>query len=384
MNTVGFIAANIIETLLRLFPFPARTGLIRIGSPDRNSPVLLTCNYHLTVTRVKRLLRGMDAYLLVANSRGINVWCAATGGLFTNHDVISVLKTSGVEELVDHRHVILPQLAAAGVEAKVIQKKTGWRVIWGPVHARNIPVFVQNDLKKSPNMRQVEFPLLQRIEMAIAWAFPISLILALISLPFWPEAVFPLILLVWGLALVIYAFFPFYEARLRLDRKRKGPAIFSFERVGIQLILWIASILAFIAYGNASGQLSWGFMLRWSVVSLIVIIVLCIDFSGSAPVIKSGLHEDRLFTIVIDTEKCKGAGFCEQVCPRDCYAIDQNHHKATMPGAERCVQCGACIVQCPFDAISFKNPNGETILPETIRRFKLNLMGERAVKAKQA
>jgi len=103
MNFIKFIFVNIIETLLRGFPFPSKTGLIKIGNPNRNSPVFLTCNFHLTVERVKRALKGMDAYLLVANSRGINVWCSATGGLFTNHDVISVLKTSKIEKLVDHK-----------------------------------------------------------------------------------------------------------------------------------------------------------------------------------------------------------------------------------------------------------------------------------------
>ncbi|MFQ6000166.1 MAG: 4Fe-4S binding protein, partial [Anaerolineae bacterium] len=48
--------------------------------------------------------------------------------------------------------------------------------------------------------------------------------------------------------------------------------------------------------------------------------------------------------------------------------------------SDRCVQCGACIVQCPFDALYFKSPKGEIILPETIRKFKLNLIGKRLVK----
>jgi len=85
------------------------------------------------VARVKRALRGLDIYLLVANSKGINIWCAATGGLFTNHDVISVLKTSGIENKVEHRNVILPQLAATGIESRIIKKKTGWKSVWGPV-----------------------------------------------------------------------------------------------------------------------------------------------------------------------------------------------------------------------------------------------------------
>ena len=136
-----------MEHCLEVFPFPCKKGLIKIGNPDKNSPVFLTCNYYLTVERVKRALRGIDCYLLVANSKGINVWCAAAGGHFTNHDVISVLKTSEIERLVDQKNVILPQLAASGIESKVIKKKTGWKVIWGPVYAEDIPDFIKNNFK---------------------------------------------------------------------------------------------------------------------------------------------------------------------------------------------------------------------------------------------
>ena len=84
--------------------------------------------------------------------------------------------------------------------------------------------------------------------------------------------------------------------------------------------------------------------------------------------------------IILDEEKCRGAGFCAVVCPRNCYEIDDNRHIATMPGEERCVQCGACIVQCPFDALYFGSPQGGIIPPEDVRKFKLNMMGKRLVK----
>jgi len=52
----------------------------------------------------------------------------------------------------------------------------------------------------------------------------------------------------------------------------------------------------------------------------------------------------------------------------------------TIPRPDICVQCGACIVQCPCDALFFQSPKGEIIFPESIRKFKLNLMGKRLVK----
>ena len=98
---------------------------------------------------------------------------------------------------------------------------------------------------------------------------------------------------------------------------------------------------------------------------------------GSTPVYKSGLHEDRFLKVILKEEKCKAAGFCEEVCPRNCYEVNSSRHIATMPRANQCVQCGACIVQCPYDALYFESPKGEIIPPETVRKFKLNLIGKR-------
>lgn len=383
MNGLKFVAVNVFETLVRVFPLPCRSGLVKIGNPGRGSPVFLTCNYHLTVERVKRALKGMDCYLLVANSRGINVWCAATGGHFTNHDVISVLKTSGIEDLVDHRRVILPQLAASGIEAGVIQKRIGWKVIWGPVYAKDIPAFLNNNQEKTAKKRQVAFSWPQRIELAVSWAFPISVFFALIIIPFWREALLPLFSMVWGLSLLIFVSFPLYQKWLSPEGKRIGFVFFDFGRGGFQLILWGILIIALLAYSLSVGHFSWGFLLRWGFVSFIVVLLLSIDLMGSTPVFKSGLHEERLMRVVLDEKRCRGAGVCEQVCPRNCYDVDTHRHVATMPRAERCVRCGACIVQCPFDALSFKTPKGETITPENVRRFKLNLLGKRLVRIRE-
>jgi len=65
--------------LFRLFPCPVPVGLIRIGDPGRDSPVLVTCNFYITVRRLIRRLRGLNAWLLVTDSKGVNVWCAAGG-----------------------------------------------------------------------------------------------------------------------------------------------------------------------------------------------------------------------------------------------------------------------------------------------------------------
>jgi len=102
---------------------------------------------------------------------------------------------------------------------------------------------------------------------------------------------------------------------------------------------------------------------------------------GSTPVQKSGLHGDRLLRIELDATRCRGAGFCERVCPKDVFEVDHRRRLASLPGAEQCVQCGACIVQCPFDALHFRSPTGGVVPPATVRRFKLNLLGTRQGRA---
>ncbi len=370
-----YILISIVETLLRMLPLPCKTGLMKIGNPDANSPVFLTCNYHLTVERVKRALKDMDCYLLIANSKGINVWCASTGGYLTNHSVISVLKTSGIESLVRHRNIILPQLAATGVETRVIREKTGWNIIWGPVYASDIPAFMEGGFKKTPEMRGVRFPLSQRIEMASAWAFPISAISALIMLLLWPEVILPLMFMIWGLSFLIFLSFPLYIRWLSSEGKKIGFIFFDFGK-GFQLVLWGGVVLCVAAYGFLAG-FTFEFILRWAVLSFIIVLILSMDLMGSTPIYKSGLHKDRLLKVVLDAERCKGAALCEEVCPRNCYKVNKVKRYASIVKAEDCVKCGACIVQCPFDALYFKTPQGGVLPPEIVRKFKLNLMGER-------
>lgn len=114
-------------------PYPTvRPGLYAVGQPDPSAPVLVTGNFDLTVRRVVHALDGqVDAWVLVADSAGINVWCAAGGGYFTAEKVIAAVKSAHLQEVVSHRALILPQLCANGVDGWKIRQVTGWGVHWG-------------------------------------------------------------------------------------------------------------------------------------------------------------------------------------------------------------------------------------------------------------
>jgi NAD-dependent dihydropyrimidine dehydrogenase PreA subunit len=381
-SAIDFLS-DVIQTGLRLLPFPVKTGLIRVGQPDRQSPVLVTCNFGLSVRRVLRALRGLDIYLLVANSRGINVWCAASGGLLTSNDVISVVKTSGIGNLVEHRRLVLPQLSATGVERSVVEEKTGWRVVFGPVYAQDIPAYLGNHYKKTERMRTVRFDLFERLEMAAMWATPISVIPLIPLLIWWRHLALPFVAIVWGIALAAFVGFPWLPSWLvgvrsgqDLPGWTKYIVVFDPRSQKI-LAVWAAAVAALVAYGLLVADWGWVTILGWILASLAVALLISLDLTGSTPLYKSGLHEDRLLTVALDADRCEGRAICREVCPKYRFELNSKTHKASIISENECVQCGACIVQCPEDALAFVDGSGRRIPPDEIRRYKVNLLGER-------
>lgn len=140
-------------------------GLYGVGSPDARSPVMVTANYKLSFDTLRGSLSGVDAWVLVADTRSINVWCAAGKGTFSSLEVAERVKAASLEKIVDHRRLILPQLAATGVSAQQVKRMCGFEVVWGPVHAKHIKAFLDAGMKADPAMRRVTFTLGERVEL---------------------------------------------------------------------------------------------------------------------------------------------------------------------------------------------------------------------------
>ena len=136
-------------------------GLYRLGATDRSSPVFVTSNYKLSFDAVRSNLKGIPSYLLVLDTKGINVWCAAGKGTFGTNEIVERVGATGLKEVVDHRRLVLPQLGAPGVCAHEVKRRTGFAVEYGPVRAEDLPAYMAMG-KATPEMRQVRFNLWDR------------------------------------------------------------------------------------------------------------------------------------------------------------------------------------------------------------------------------
>ncbi len=138
-------------------------GLYAIGDPTKESDVFVSANYKLSFDILRRELKGMNAWVLVLDTKSINVWCAAGKGTFGTDELIGRIASTKLEAVISHRRVIVPQLGAVGVNAAEVQKKTGFRVSFGPVQARDIPLYIEADYKKTKEMSTIQFPMMDRL-----------------------------------------------------------------------------------------------------------------------------------------------------------------------------------------------------------------------------
>ncbi|KPK25624.1 MAG: hypothetical protein AMJ61_11460 [Desulfobacterales bacterium SG8_35_2] len=138
-------------------------GLYSVGRPGADSPVLVTANYKLSFDSLRQELASVDAWILVLDTRGVNVWCAAGKKTFSTEEVIRQVKRVGLDSVVSHRELILPQLGAPGVSSRAVKKGCGFKVTWGPIRARDLPEFLTNGRKAETKMRQLTFTIGERM-----------------------------------------------------------------------------------------------------------------------------------------------------------------------------------------------------------------------------
>ncbi len=143
--------------------YTVQSGLYALGAPDEKCPVLVTANYKMSFDRLRRELSGRNAWILVLDTKGINVWCAAGKGTFSTAELLKQIETSGLSRVVAHKTLIVPQLGAPGLAAHHVRKHSGFKVVYGPVRAEDLPEFLDKELKATAAMRKKTFPLRERV-----------------------------------------------------------------------------------------------------------------------------------------------------------------------------------------------------------------------------
>ncbi len=154
--------------------YKVNPGLYCAGNPTNQAPVFVTANYKLSFDSLRKELSYSDAWILVVDTRGINVWCAAGKKTFSVHEVALQVKKARLDEIVNHRQLILPQLAATGVSLPALKRECGFAGVFGPLRAADIPRFMRNGQQGDEPMRTLTFTMAERlllvpVEICLCW-----------------------------------------------------------------------------------------------------------------------------------------------------------------------------------------------------------------------
>lgn len=129
-------------------PVAVEPGLKAFGTPEENSPVMFTTNFALTYYTVASDIESakINTYLLVVDTEGTAVDSAVAGRKLTAEKIADAIKTSGIENKVKHKKLIIP-----GKSARLsgeIEELSGWQVLVGPRDSSEIPRFLQEKWQK--------------------------------------------------------------------------------------------------------------------------------------------------------------------------------------------------------------------------------------------
>ena len=163
--------------------YTVEPGLYAVGYPSAEAPLLATANYKLSFDVLRVALDGLDAWVLVLDTQGVNVWCAAGKGSFGTEELVRRMALTGAARVVGHTVVVLPQLAGPGVAAHEVWRQSGFKVVYGPVRAGDLPAFLRDGLRASGAMRKVTFTLRERqavVPVELAQRFVPALLVMLV------------------------------------------------------------------------------------------------------------------------------------------------------------------------------------------------------------
>ena len=165
LNSSDFLGAVMVRWGINRNNYRVSPGLYAIGSPTQESDVFVTANYKLSFDALRKNLMGENGWILVLDTKGVNVWCAAGKGTFGTKELVNRIRIVSLEKVVNHKRLILPQLGATGVAAHKVKEETGFNVHYGPVRASDIKKFIKDGYRADKEMRRVTFGFKDRIKL---------------------------------------------------------------------------------------------------------------------------------------------------------------------------------------------------------------------------
>jgi acetyl-CoA decarbonylase/synthase complex subunit gamma len=129
-------------------PIQMNPGLYRVGTPDKDAPVLMTVNFSLTFFTLQGYLESsrVPCFMLIVDTEGLSVLTAVAAGKLSETLVRDAIKKFGVEDEVSHRKLIIPGYASP--LSGRIEEATGWKVLVGPRDAAEIGEFLHEEWKR--------------------------------------------------------------------------------------------------------------------------------------------------------------------------------------------------------------------------------------------
>ncbi len=315
-----------------------------IGSPDDTSPVYVTGNFELTIRRVVKSLMRQNCWLLVCDSRGINIWCSTEAGHFGTEEICESILESGLSDKVKHRKVMLPQLAASNADIVEIQRETGFKCDFGPVRCKDIPEYLtykenrmMNGADKSEildmecRLRHVRFDLPDRIEVAVSSPLIFVLVLLLIYNFIGLEHLAVILPLVYILNILHAVAYPYRFVRnIWIWSLTVGVIMFAASHL---LLNWALQMEAFRYYLPVSLGMAY----------------LVLEFEGWSPMVKFSYGFDKKVEVGVEEDKCIGCGLCVDVCVKSVFML--NDGVSEVSDGDACMQCRACYLRCPTGAV---------------------------------
>ena len=125
-------------------PMTVEEGVYEIGTPNEESPVLVTTNFSLTYFVVSGEIENsrMPSYLLVKDTEGLSVLTAWAADKFVAETIAPFVKKSGIEGKIKHRKIIIPGYVAR-IAGELEDELGDWEVLVGPREASSIPAYLR-------------------------------------------------------------------------------------------------------------------------------------------------------------------------------------------------------------------------------------------------